>query len=459
MSELQPPDTVLEKQSETELKANLEQNLQQDIDVSVKNDGKSWLGLLLFISVAINGVALWRVFSPTEQLDKPAVATTKAPPPRAVEVTALTSGNATSSVQLLGQVESPQQATIRAQTGGIIKNVLVQPGDRVKPGIAIAILDDADQKLALSRAEAQLAQQRNNLARLEVGTRPEIIAQRRAALSSAQARQREAVDNLRRNSELVKQGAIAQRLLVEARAAVDEARGETLEAQAELAEAQAGATREEIAAQKANVEAAIAAVNQAKLQIERTRIKAASGGVVLQRRVSPGDYVQTGGEIATLIAGERLDIFLELPEQLSGRVAAGSKVELTARALPQWRGNATITGVIPSAEAASRRQRVRVRLDNPPQGLLPGMAITGNLQIQGNTAGLIVSRDALTRRDDKWLVFTVENDKAKQLEVEMVADMGEKVAISGTGLQKGQTVVLRGGDGLRDGANLKIIGE
>ena len=145
----------------------------------------------------------------------------------------------------------------------------MQPGDRVKPGMAIAILDDADQKLALSRAEAQLAQQRNNLARLEVGTRQEIIAQRRAAVSSAQAREREAVDNLRRNSELVKQGAIAQRLLVEARAAVDEARGETLEAQAELAEAKAGPTREVIEAQKANVAAAMSVVNQAKLQIKK----------------------------------------------------------------------------------------------------------------------------------------------------------------------------------------------
>ena len=206
------------------------------------------------------------------------------------------------------------------------------------------------------------------------------------------------------------------------------------------------------------MEAAIAAVNQANLQIERTRIKATSGGVVLQRQVSPGDYLQIGGEIATLVAGERLDIFLELPEQLSGRVAAGTRVELTARALPQWRGNATITGVIPSAEAASRRQRVRVRLDNPPQGLLPGMAIAGNLQLVANTEGFVVARDALTRRTDKWLLFAVENGKVKQLEVEMVADMGEKVAISGTGLKNGQTVVMRGGDGLRDGAKVKVKG-
>lgn len=462
MSELQPPNTV----SETDLKVSLEHNLEhslekQDINTSVagveKNQRKPWLALLLLISIGINGIALFRIFSPAQQVDKPATAEAKAP--RAVEVTTLSRGNATRTVQLLGQVESPQQATIRAQTGGIVKQMLVQAGDKVTRGTTIAILDDADQKLTLSQAQAQLAQQRSELARLEVGTRPEIIAQREAAVKAARAREAEAVDNLQRRTGLVREGAIAQRLLVEARAAVDNARGERLEAQAELAEAKAGFTREVIAAQQANLAAAVSVVNQAKLQIQRTNIKANSGGVVLQRQVSPGDYLQNGGEIITLVAGDKLDIFLELPEQLSGKVAAVTKVQLTARALPQWQGNATITGVVPTAEAASRRQRVRVRLDNPPPGLLPGMAITGNLQLAGNTEGFVVSRDALTRKQDKWLVFAVDNGNAKQMEVEMVADMGQQVAISGDELQPGQKIVLRGGDGLKDKAKVKVMGD
>lgn len=473
MKNLQPPSTVEQQQSEIELQANLEQ--EQDIDVSttevkqpnLSRNNQHSLGLLLFISVAINSVALWQVFSYNQQPSSSSVAaeappprpavTAKAPPPRPVELTTLSRGNSTRRVQLLGQVESRQQSTIRAQTGGGVQQVMVQPGDRVTRGMTIVVLDDADQKLALSQAQAQLAQQRNNLARLEVGTRPEIIAQRQAAVRSAQAMEREALDNVQRRTKLVQEGAIAKRLLVEAQAAVGNAQGERLEAEAELAEAKAGPTREEIAAQRSNVAAAVARVNQAKLQLERTRIKATSGGVVLQRQVSSGDYVQRGGEIITLVAGNRLDIFLELPEQLSGKVGTGTRVALTARALPQWRANATITGVVPSADAASRRQRVRVKLDQPPQGLLPGMAVTGNLQLSSNNQGFVVSRDALIRRADKWLVFTVENGKAKALEVNMVADMGQQVGISGAGLQNGQNLVVRGGDGLRDGAKVKVV--
>ena len=464
MKNLQPPSAVEQQPSETELQTNLEQNIDTPATEAKqpnleRNNQQSWLGLLLFISVTINGIALWQMFSSNQPPSSSSAVAAKAPPPRPVELTTLSRGNSTRRVQLLGQVESRQQSTIRAQTGGAVQQILVQPGDRVKRGMTIAVLDDADQKLALSQAQAQLAQQRNNLARLEVGTRPEIIAQRQAAVRSAQAMETEALDNVQRRTKLVQEGAIAKRLLVEAQAAVGNARGERLEAEAELAEAKAGPTREEIAAQRSNVAAAVARVNQAKLQLERTRIKAASGGVVLQRQVSSGDYVDRGGEIITLVAGNRLDIFLELPEQLSGRVGRGTKVELMARALPQWRGNATITGVVPSADAASRRQLVRVKLDKPPQGLLPGMAVTGNLQLSNNNQGFVVSRDALIRRADKWLVFTIENGKAKALEVAMVADMGQQVGISGAGLQNGQNLVVRGGDGLRDGANVKVVGE
>lgn len=465
MNELQPPD-IVEKQPEHQTENHSDASadipaVEQKQPYSAQKSGKPnpWLWLLLLLSIAANGVALSRVLSPVEQAPEPVAVAAQAPPPRPVEVAPLARGNATRRVQLLGQVESPEQATIRAQTDGVITQVLRQAGDRVTPGTTIAVIEDADQKLALSQAQAQLAQQRNNLARLEVGTRPEIIAQRQAGVRSAKAREQEAIDNLQRQSELVKEGAIAQRILVEARAAVDDRRGERLQAEAELAEAQAGPTREEIEAQRASMNAAVAAVNQAKLALERTQIKAGSGGVVSQRQVSPGDYVESGDEILTFVAGERLDIFLELPENLSGTVGSGSRVVLTARALPQWRGNATITGVVPSADTASRRQRVRVRLDNPPQGLLPGMAVSANLELPGNTPGFVVSRDALTRRQNQWFVYSVENGKARQFEVEMVADMGEKVAISSTNndLKAGQPIVLKGGDGLKDGAAVKPL--
>jgi HlyD family secretion protein len=416
---------------------------------------RKWIWALLSIAVLLGGTAAWRFFVPG-QASKPATAQ-QAPPPRPVEVAALTGGEAVRRVELIGQVEARQQAVIRAQTDGVIQEVLVQPGDQVTAGMTIAVLENTDQQLAVSEAKARLAQQRSNLARLEVSTRPEIIAQRRASVKAAQAREQEAQDNLKRTSELVREGALSQRLLVEAQSALDAAKGERLEAEAALAEAVAGPIREEIAAQQANVEAAQAAVNQAAVNLRRTRITALSDGVVQSRQASPGDYVESADPVLTLVSSDSLDVFLELPENLSSQVKPGQVVELSARALPNWKGRAQITGVVPAADAASRRSRARVRLDNPPSGLIAGMAVQGVLAMQANTPSFEVSRDALTRRQNQWLLFSVADGKVQQHQVEMVADMGQTVAVYNPDLREGLQVVVKGSDGLKEGAAVKIF--
>jgi multidrug efflux pump subunit AcrA (membrane-fusion protein) len=396
--------------------------------------------------------------APSLQASSPTPPTTApAPPPRPVETVRLTQGTGIRSVLLIGQVESSQQATIRAQTSGIVREIRVRPGDRITPGMVLAVLDDADQQLALARAQAQLAEARSQLARLEAGTRREVIARRQAELRSAQAREREVLDNLRRASESIRRGAITERALVEARVAVDNAAGTSAAAAAALAEAEAGPLPEEIAAQRANVVAAEAAVKQAQLAVERTRIEALTTGVVQTRLVSQGDYVQVNAPIATLIASDQLEVFLALPEELSGRILPGMPVELSARALPDWRQVVPITGVIPAADVASRRQRIRLQLDPAPPGLLAGMAVAGRLEVPLNQPAFVISRDALTRRRDQWFVFAVADGKVQQVKVELVADMGETVAIHADPLRPGQDIVRRGGDGLRDGAAVKIV--
>ncbi len=413
------------------------------------------LGLLALLLLVGGGVAISRTF--TAASDPSSSEMAQGLPPTPVEAVALKRGKGVRRVQLLGQIEASKSATLRTQTAGTVERVLVEVGDRVTPGMTIAMLDDADQQLALAEARAKLAQERSELAHLEVGTRPEIITQRQAELRAAQAREREAQQNLARYEELVAVGAIGEKALLEETAAVDATRAERLKVQAALAEATAGPTREEIAAQQASVAAAESAVNQAQLTLARTQVMAPTGGIVRSREVSTGDLVESRDPVLTLVNSNELDVFLELPEQLSGSVTPGLPVELTARAFPNWRGRATISGLVPAANAASRRQMVRVRLQNPPQNLLPKMAIAGELQLQVDPDSFIVPRDALVRRDETWLVYTVVDGKAAQLQVKLVVDMGETMAISSSQLQVGQPVVVRGGEALMHGAPVQVV--
>lgn len=420
---------------------------------------RSWLWALLGILVLTGGsLGLWRWFH-LNQSEAHGQKSERALPPRPVETIPLKVGSGVQRVQLLGQVEAGESATIRSQTSGVVQQIWVSEGDRINAGDVIAILDSIDQQLTLSQAQAQLAQAQSQLAELERGTRPEVIAQLAGALQSAQAQEVQALDNLDRTKDLVEKGALSRRALVESQTTGDIATGERLEAEAELAEATAGSTAEEIAAQRASVAAAQAAVEQSHLALQRTQIRAISDGVVRSRQVSIGDYVEGADPIVTVIDSEIVDIFLEVPEALTGQVAPGLSVKLQARALPNWQSQTTITGVVPIADAASRRQTVRIRLNNPPPELVPGIAIQADLEIPNPTEGFIVPRDVLTRRANQWLVFSVDQDTVQQIEVNLITDMGETVLINAESLQSGRSVVLKGGDILVDGDKVKVVND
>ena len=437
-----------------ETKRKFEEQKQKEAPES-KNPSRlaKWLLAILLLG---GGAALWQVLIPsTVPTEK---TSTQAPSLKPVETMALTAGTNNRQVRLLGQVEAGSKATLSPQIDGTVQRVLVKEGDRVTPGMTVAILDDADPRLALAEAQARLAQERGNLARLQVGTRPEIIAQRQAELNAAKARELEAQDNLERVSGLTEEGALSQRALVEAETRADAATSDKFRVQALLTEAQAGPTKEEIEAQQGLVAAAQASVEQAELGMQRTEIKATFSGVVQSRDVDPGDYMEVNDPILTLVSDLSLDIFLEIPESLSGQVASGMTVNLTARALSSWRQEAQITAVVPTADTASRRQLVRVSLDNPPQGLLPGMAIGADLAMPVKNADtFIVPRNALTRRGENWLLFAVDNNKAQQLEIEVVTDLGKEVIITNPELQEGTEIVIKGGDGLTDNAAINVV--
>lgn len=432
---------------------------QQPTDIpqqtsNMKGKLPGWL--LAMLVLGGGSVALWQTFTPSTT--PTAQTTTQERPSRAVETIVLTSGKAERQVSLLGQVEAGESATLSPQIDGTVQRVLVREGDRVTQGMTVAILDDADPRLALAEAEARFAQERGNLARLQVGTRPEIIDQRQAELNATRARELEAQDNLERVASLTEEGALSRRVLIEARTAAEAATSERFRVEALLAEAQAGPTREEIEAQQGLVAAAQAAVKQAQLEMQRTEIKAAFSGIVQSRDVDPGDYVEVSDPVLTLVSDRSLEIFLEVPESLSGQVAPGMRVILNARALPNWQQETEITAVVPTANRASRRQLVRVSLDNSSQGLLPGMAIQANLDVPVENANtFIVPRDALTRRGNEWLLFTVNNNQAQQLAVEMMADLGTDLVIANPELREGQSIVVTGGDGLTDGTAVQVV--
>ncbi|MBN1815675.1 MAG: biotin/lipoyl-binding protein, partial [Anaerolineae bacterium] len=85
-----------------------------------------------------------------------------------------------------GEVTPAVWATLSAQTGGTVLEVLVEPGSEVAAGDALIRLDPTDAQLAMLQAEAALEAAQAQVALMEVGPRPEQIAVAEAQVAAAQ---------------------------------------------------------------------------------------------------------------------------------------------------------------------------------------------------------------------------------------------------------------------------------
>lgn len=175
-----------------------------------------------------------------------------------------------------------------------------------------------------------------------------------------------------------------------AQAQVKVAEGQLAQAQAALDRLRAGATEQEIAMLGAQVsqaeaakEAAEAALRALDLQLERTMLRAPSGGVVLERLAHKGELAVPGAPLFTLADLDQVTLTVYVPEADLGRVSLGQEVEVTVDSYDQvFPGQ--VTTIASQAEFTPKNVQtqeervhmvfaVKIRLDNADHLLKPGM--------------------------------------------------------------------------------------
>lgn len=314
------------------------------------------------------------------------------------------------TLRLSGSLTSPYSAHLSPDVEGRLVELNVDIGESVEQGDTLFRLDD-------------------ELARLDL--RQAIAAEHEAEADLANAKRR--VTEVR---ELVQEKSFPE----------SEAR--SLESQVE---------RFKAVLERRQAERAYAAAT-----LDHHRLKAPFSGVVAARNADLGERVDTGSGVLLLIAIDRLQLDLRVPQNYFGRVEVGTPVTLRLDALPGQAIEASVSRIVPVSDPDARTFLVRALVDNSAASLTPGMSVRAVLRIGTNRRAEVVPRDALIRYPDgRTIVWVAEVDgdkyvvKERLVKTGLIFDGGVEIL---EGLSEGERVVVRGNEALREDQQVRITG-
>ncbi len=250
------------------------------------------------------------------------------PTPAAQPVTPPSQAPFTSFVAGAGMIEaSSENIAIAPVLGGIVTEVYVKPGSKVKAGDALFKIDDRSLQAQLVIRQAALEMARQKLGRLTELPRPEDIPPAEAKLSEAEAALADARNQLKLRENVTDQRAVSQDEINRLRFAVQGAEARRDQVRTSLDLLKAGAWKPDLEIAKAEVASAEAQVKEAQIEIERYTTRAPVDGEILQVKIRKGEFAQAGAlDTPLILMGnlDRLHVRVDVDENDAWRFKAGA---------------------------------------------------------------------------------------------------------------------------------------
>lgn len=243
-------------------------------------------------------------------------------------------------------------ATVTPMVGGQVAEVMASDAQSVRKGDILFRIDDSDARIALAQAEADLAKMRRQFVQTsasgsalgaQVGARDADVGRARAQMVAAQADIAKAQVDFQRRQTLAKTGAVSGDELTSATSALANARAALEVARAGMAQAQATrrSAQGDLAANRAltsglsattnpDVLAAQARVDQARLDVSRTIVRAPVAGVVTRRTIQVGQRLAAGAPAMMVVPTSQAFVDANFKEGQLARVRPGQPVTLTS---------------------------------------------------------------------------------------------------------------------------------
>lgn len=322
-------------------------------------------------------------------------------PAAVVEVSSARTQQVAPTIWVPGTVISRQDARIATEVAGYLLSA-AEVGDRVEQGQTVGTLNTRLLRLSLRNSEAEIKRLEANLAYLHRQVKR--VQQLAKASNTAESE----LDQLMMQRDMLTQQVV------------------------------------------------VAEVERDRIlyDLERSQIKAPFSGVVVERAVEPGEYINQGDELVRLVNLDNIEVRAQAPIGVSHYVREGSLVQVKNDDLEQ---TTLLRRIVPVGDERSRMLEVRIQLQEA--GWVVGEAVRVELANGPSQTALTVPRDALILREQQAYVYRVGPDNiAHRVRVVTGNGAGSAIAVVGE-IAEGDPVIVRGGERLQDEQPVKVLRE
>jgi len=316
-----------------------------------------------------------------------------------VEVGTVTVRPVTIESWIPGSIVSRADARIASVIAGRV-TWIAEVGTRMRQGEPLARLDDTVSRLRLEDLKAQVAR--------------------------ARAQQQVNSSQLERFNRLAATQALSASQLDDARAQREMSTDDLSRVQAQL--------------------------RQAQYEIEQSVIRAPFAGVVTERFIQLGEYLQTGAPTVRLVNTTEVEARATAALELAANVRPGQSVTVREHGLTM---GGRVRTLVPVGDDRSRQFEVRVTLSSPDW--LVGTPVEVSLPSSASRTVVTVPRDALViRQNHSYVLRVTRTDTVEELDVIPGEGVADAVEVSGP-LAPGDRLVIRGGERLTAGQPVRVI--
>ncbi|MFM7292380.1 MAG: efflux RND transporter periplasmic adaptor subunit, partial [Planctomycetia bacterium] len=312
----------------------------------------------------------------------------------------------------VGTVYPARVSDVGSAVDGRLVKLLVLDGEHVEARQPIAELLRGLLEIEREGAVAELERQRQVLAELEAGTRPEEIEQARAAVAALDARRDYARSRMERLTRLAERGTSTADELHDAQTELRQIEAQLRGSKAALAQAEAGPRREQIAQAAAAAAVQEAHVERIDDQLAKHTIRSPFSGWVIERFAEEGQWVARGGLVARIAELDKVEIEVQVPELTIASLARGAEVRLELDAAPHQTWIGRVERVVPQADLLSRSFPVKVAVQNRivdgQPTLRGGMLARAWLPVGRTGLATVVPKDALVLGGPSAMVYCVD---------------------------------------------------